>query len=253
VRRELLRLALVNSKRSIPLQLLALGIIVVLGGSVQATRATIVAALIGIAVAIWRFVLSRRFGHDQALSEAQIRGVVRGLEGNAALAGILWATCSLWIYPALKGTSATTYVVIAIGSVATAALFMALVGRSFQLLVSLSLGAFVVASLFIDEVKSLPVAALAGLLAVTMIRAGSEVAQTTTNAIRLSLERDLANADLLKAKVSIPGDDEPRNSHADEWCLGCTGPAAPLGTECRATPIGPNCSILRSVIDGHPQ
>ena len=200
VRRELLRLALLNSKRSIPLQLLALGIIVVLGVSVHATRATLVVALIGIAVAIWRFSLSRRFGHDQALSETQIRGVVRGLEGNAALAGILWAMCSFWIYPALKGTSATAYVVIAIGSVATAALFMALVGRSFQLLVSLSLGAFVVSSLVIDEVKSLPVAALAGLLAVTIIRAGSEVAQTTTNAIRLSLERDLANADLLKAK-----------------------------------------------------
>ena len=200
VRRELLRLALVNSMRSIPLQLLAVGIIVVLGFSAGAIVASIVAAVLGLSVAIWRFSLSRRFGHAGELGETQIHAVTLGLEGNAALAGILWAICSIGIYPALKGTTATAYVVIAIGSVATAALFMSLVGRSFQLLVSLSLGAFVGASLLIEQVQSLPVAALGSLLALTMIRGGREVTNTTTSAIRHSLEKERVNADLVKAK-----------------------------------------------------
>ena len=200
VRRELLRLALLNSVRSIPLQLLAVGIIVVLGSTVGAIGASIIAAAIGVAVAIWRYALSKRFGHAEELSERDIRAATHGLEGNAALAGVLWATCSVGIYPALQGTSATAYVVIAIGSVATAALFMSLVGRSFQLLVSLSLGTFVGASLFIHQVQSLPVAALGALLAMTMIRGGREVADTTKRAIRHSLEKELVNADLIKAK-----------------------------------------------------
>ncbi len=200
VRRELLRLGLLNSMRSIPLQLLAVGIIVLLGFSVSAYAAAGAAAAIGVIVAVWRFCLSRRYGHSGELTEAQIRAATQGLEGNAALAGMLWAVCSIGIYPSLSGTSAVAYVVIAFGSVATAALFMALVGRCFQLLVSLSLGTFVAASLVVPQVQSLPVAALAALLGLTMYRGGREVADTTRRAIRHSLEKDLAVADLVKAK-----------------------------------------------------
>ena len=137
---------------------------------------------------------------QNAKKEADILKATRELEANSALAGTLWAVCSLGIYPRLTGTTATTYVVIAIGSVATAALFMSLVGRSFVLLVSLTLGSVVGASLAFESVRSLPLAVLIALFAVTMVRAAREVSETTSRAIRHSLEEDLANASLVQAK-----------------------------------------------------
>jgi signal transduction histidine kinase len=144
--------------------------------------------------------LSRRFPIRKELTEDAIAQATRELEGNSFLAGTLWAVCSIWIYPLLKGTTATTYVVIAIGSVATAALFMSLVGRSFALLVGLTLGSVVCSSLAFESVRSLPLAALVGIFAFTMVRASKEVSQTTTRAIRHSLEEDQANRSLMQAK-----------------------------------------------------
>ncbi|MDH5539088.1 MAG: ATP-binding protein [Rhizobacter sp.] len=200
VRRELLRLALLNSARSIPLQLLAVGIIVALALFVGAQVGAAAAAALGLSVAAWRFRLSRRFAHGDALDEGGLASATWQLEGNAALAGLLWAVCSFAIYPHLHDTMATTYVVIAIGSIATAALFMSLVGRSFLYLVLLSLGSLVAVSLLVESVRSLPVAALVGVLGLTMIRAANESRETTLRAIRHSLEADHANESLLQAK-----------------------------------------------------
>jgi two-component system, sensor histidine kinase len=200
VRRELLRLALRNSTRSVPLQLVAIGVVVVLGIYVGAKVAAVSAALLGLATAVWRYSLGRRHPPTRELSETEIRKATRELEGNSALAGTLWAVCSMGIYPMLSGTTATTYVVIAIGSVATAALFMSLVGRSFVLLVVLTLGSVVGASLLFESVRSIPLAALIALFAVTMVRAAREVSDTTSRAIRHGLEEDLANSSLLQAK-----------------------------------------------------
>lgn len=200
VRRELLRLALRNSIRSVPLQLVAVGVVVALGLYVGATIAAASAALLGLTAAIWRLSLSRRYPASQHLSEASIARATRELEGNSAVAGTLWAVCSVGIYPLLTGTTATTYVVIAIGSVATAALFMSLVGRSFVLLVSLTLGSVVGASLVFESVRSIPLAALIAIFAITMVRAAREVSDTTSRAIRHSLEEDLANSSLVQAK-----------------------------------------------------
>ena len=200
VRRELLRLALRNSSRSIPLQLLAVGIVVALSVWVGVREVGAVAAVLGLSVAAWRFSVTRRYAGAANLNERQIAGATRELEGNSALAGLLWAVCSVGIYPLLQGTMAISYIVIAIGSVATAALFMSLVGKSFLWLVSLSLGSLVGVSLSVDSVRSYPVAALVGLLGLTMIRASREVSETTRLAIRHSLEADLANASLSQAK-----------------------------------------------------
>ena len=200
VRRELLRLALRNSERSIPLQLLAVGIVVVLSVLANVRAVGAVAAVFGLTVSFWRFAVSRRYADVASLSERQIASATRELEGNSALAGLLWAVCSVGIYPVLQGTLATTYIVIAIGSVAIAALFMSLVGRSFFWLVTLSLGSLVVVSLWFDSVRSYPVAGLVGLLGLTMLRASREVSDTTRRAISHSLEADVANASLSKAK-----------------------------------------------------
>ena len=200
VRRELLHLALRNSTRSIPLQLLAVGIVVALSVWVDLLEVGAVAAVLGLIVAGWRLSVSRRYADVANLSERQITSATGELEGNSMLAGLLWAMCSIGIYPVLRGTMATAFIVIVIGSVATAALFMSLVGRSFLWLVTLGLGSLVGVSLINDSVKSYPVAALVGLLGLTMLRASREVNETTRRAITHSLEASLANASLSKAK-----------------------------------------------------
>ena len=200
VRRELLRLAMRNSARSVPLQLLAVGIVVALGVLVEARLAAGAAAIIGVIVAWWRLAVARRFNRNAEPTEAEIADATRALEGNSALAGLLWAVCAFGIYPFLQGTLATSFMVIAIGSVATAALFMPLVGRAFLWLVLFSLGSVVVVSLLVPAARSLPVAALVAILGVTMIRAGREIAGTTRSAVRHSLENDLVNVSLMKAK-----------------------------------------------------
>ncbi len=199
VRRELLHLALKNSTRSVPLQLIAVAVVVAFGVEAGAVWAPIVAAIIGSAVAVWRYSLSRRYAQAM-LAEERVTQATRELEGNSILAGFLWVVCSLGIYPLLGGTRATTYVVIAIGSVATAALFMSLVGRSFNWLVGLSMGSVVAVSLVVENVRSWPLAVLVGIYGLTMIRASREVSDTTSRAIRHGLEEDLANASLLQAK-----------------------------------------------------
>ena len=200
VRRELLHLALRNSTRSVPLQLLAVGIVVALSVWVDLLKVGAVAAVLGLTVAGWRLFVSRRYADAANLSEWQIANATFELEGNSMLAGLLWAMCSIGIYPVLRGTMAIAFIVIVIGSVATAALFMSLVGRSFLWLVTLGLGSLVGVSLLNDSVKSYPVAALVGLLGLTMLRASREINETTRRAIRHSLAANLANASLSKAK-----------------------------------------------------
>ena len=200
VRRELLHLALMNSTRSVPLQLVAVAVVVILGWQAGATWAPIGAAAVGISVAVWRFSLSKRYDTRTFLSEQLVAKATSELEGNSILAGLLWVICSFGIYPFLDGTRATAYVVIAIGSVATAALFMSLVGRSFNWLVGLSMGSVVVVSLAVDNVRSFPLAVLVGIFGLTMVRASREVSNTTSRAIRHGLEEDLANASLQLAK-----------------------------------------------------
>ena len=201
VRRELLRLALRNSTRSVPLQLVAVGFVAYVGLQVGATSTAAWVALLGLTIALWRLALGRRYRDAGQLTEPQLARATRELEGNSALTGILWALCSLNVFPALHGELHTVYVMIVIGSFAIAALFMSLVGKAFAILAALQLGGFVLVSLFHADARSLPTAVLAGLFGVTMYRAARENLSTTTLAIRHGLEADLANASLLQAKA----------------------------------------------------
>ena len=140
VRRELLRLGMLNSARSVPLQLIAVVIVGVLGFLVDAKLAASAAVIIGVAVGVWRRSIAGRFLRVEPLSEDEIARSTKELEANSALAGVLWAVCAIGIYPSLQGTFATAFIVIAIGSVAAAALFMPLVGRAFLWLVLISFG-----------------------------------------------------------------------------------------------------------------
>ena len=171
IRRALLELALSNSARSVLLQLVAVGVIVALALSADRGGPATAVGLLGVMVAGWRLNISRVFAQPGDLSDERLRRLQFELEGNAALAGLMWAVATLIIYPALPGTNGTAYVGMVFGSITVAAFFMPLLGRSFVILVMMQIGALVLASLFIQPVRSVPLATLAVIFGVTLTRA----------------------------------------------------------------------------------
>ena len=157
-------------------------------------------SVIGLVVAIWRLLITRRHARNVSSDETGLLRLQHELEGNAALAGVMWAVATLLIYPALHGTLGTTYVSMVFGSITVAAFFMTLVGRSFQILSSIQLGALIVVSLANEVVRSFPLAMLAVIFGMTLYRAAREFRSTATRAIQHSREADAANASLQRAK-----------------------------------------------------
>ena len=200
IQREMLQVALHNSARSVPLLGVAVVFVAWLGWQAGDWPSAAVMIGLGLAVAVWRWLLNRRHGSQPALSPAEITSVVRQLEGNAVLVGVMWCVATVFIYPTLRDTTATVYVVIVCGSVATAAFFMSIAGRSFLLLSVLQLGSLVVVSLIDGPARSVPLAVLAVVFGITMHRATREFRGTTQRSMRHSLEADEANASLLRAK-----------------------------------------------------
>ncbi|MFO1272543.1 MAG: ATP-binding protein [Rubrivivax sp.] len=199
-RRELLQIALHNAGRSVLLLVLAVGFIAWLGWVDGRRVAALATALLGLAVAGWRWWISRRHADTTALEPAQMDRVVHALEGNAVGAGLMWVVATSTIYPALGGMDATVYVVIVCGSVATAAFFMSMAGRSFLWLSTLQLGALAVVSLLSAHVYSVPLSVLATVFGITMWRATKEFREVAERSIRHGLEADAANASLQRAK-----------------------------------------------------
>ena len=200
VQRELLQLALHNSMRSVPMLLAAVAMIVLMGVNSDRYAAAVATAALGIVVAVWRFLISKRYANTRALPEPQLRRVRWELEGNAGFVGVMWTLSTLNIYPALMGTMGTTYVGVVFGSITVAAFFMPLVGRSFTILSGMQLGALIAVSLFNESVRSVPLALLAVIYGLTVLRAAGVFKDATTRAIRHSLEVDEANASLQQAK-----------------------------------------------------
>jgi two-component system, sensor histidine kinase len=200
VQRELLRLALHNSARSVALLFVAVAVIVAFGVSCDRHASALAAGVMGLGVGAWRLVISKRYADVHTLSEAKLRHAQLELEANAALAGLTWAVSTLGIYPALTGTMGTTYVAMIIGSITIAAFFMTLVGRSFVILAGIQLGALILVSLFSETVRSYPLVALSLIFGIATLRAAREFTNTTTRAIRHSLEADTANTLMQRAK-----------------------------------------------------
>ncbi len=202
VRRELLRLALQNSGRSVPLQMVAVAFLAYLGFDSGHATAGAFAGLVGLAVAFWRIRISRSYADPASLPDARLEQAQWELEGNAALAGIMWTVSTLGIYPALQGATATTYVAMVFGSITVAAFFMTLVGRSFVLLAAIQLGGLIVVSSVNERVASMPLVVLSIIFGLTAMRGSREFKQSASQAIRHSLEADAANASLQQAKES---------------------------------------------------
>ncbi|HWI10563.1 MAG TPA: histidine kinase dimerization/phospho-acceptor domain-containing protein, partial [Burkholderiaceae bacterium] len=195
-----MQLALHNSARSVWLQFAAVVVLVLFGFSSSRPVAGAVAGIVGTGVAIWRLLISRRYGDPEDLSERGLRQLEFQLEGNAALAGVMWAIGTFGIYPALLGTAGTTYVGMVLGSITVAAFFMTLVGRSFEILSAIQVGSLVVVSLTSEPVRSLSVAALALIFGLTVYRASAQFKATATRAIRHGQEADQATLSLQRAK-----------------------------------------------------
>jgi signal transduction histidine kinase len=200
IRREVLRVALRNSANSVPLLIVAVLYVAWLGWSHQARGAAVAVVAIGAAVSFWRLWLPRAHPDTSALDGRAIDRIVRQLEANALLVGLMWMVATLLIYPRLAEHDATVYIVMLTGSVAVAAFFMSLAGRSFMLLTVLQLGSVVVVSLASADARSPVLAVLAVLFGMTMLKATREFRDVSLRALRHSLEVDEANASLRQAK-----------------------------------------------------
>ncbi len=200
VQRELLQVALRNSARSVGLLLVAVAFIAWLGWGHGHLGAAAGFAVLGLAVSGWRWWITHRCGNTHALDAAQMARVVNQLEGNAVAAGLMWIVGTVFIYPSLRDSTATVYVVIVCGSVALAAFFMSMAGRSFLWLTAMQLGSLVGVSLAVPAARSVPLALLAAIFGITMLRATRDFRDTAMRAMRHSLEAKAANASLQRAK-----------------------------------------------------
>ncbi len=200
VQRELMRMALRNSARSVPLQLVAVAVVVWFGLTVNKPLAAMFVGLMGSFVGLWRWRITHRYGRTDGLDEAAMARAAHALEGNAVLAGLMWMLGTFAIYPLLHPTLGTVYVAIICGSVAAAAVFMSLVGRSFAVLTLLQLGSLMLVCLLSGPARSYTLAVLTLVFGVTMYRAAREFRDTATLAIRHGLEAEAAHASVRQAK-----------------------------------------------------
>ncbi len=200
IQRKMLSVALRNSARSVMLLGVAVLFVGWLGWQSNQKAAAALTVLMGAVAAVWRWWLSRQYGEDNVMPLDRIGDVVRQLEINAVLVGLMWALATVMIYPHLEGANATVYVVMVCGSVSAAATFMSMAGRSFLFLAVLQLGSLVLVSLFSSHERSLPLALLVVLFGVSMFRVTTEFRDITLRSMRHSLEVAQANALLLRAK-----------------------------------------------------
>lgn len=200
VGRELFGVALHNSTRSVPLQLVAAAYVVFLGIQAGRVTAAVATGTLAIAVALLRLWISRRFLDTRGLTVERLRAAVHWLELNAALTGVMWATSTLGIYPALSEGSAAAYLLLVCGSLAVAAFFMSLAGNAFTILAATQLGTLAIVFAMRYGVASAALALLLLAFGVTIVRAASAFRVTAARAIGFSHSADQAIADLVRAK-----------------------------------------------------
>jgi signal transduction histidine kinase/CheY-like chemotaxis protein len=200
VRLELLRLALHNSGRSIPIQFAAVTWVVYLGVVAGQLPAAVATGVLGACGGFWRLMIVRRFAPRGVVSVDTLGRARRQLEANSFVAGVMWLVATFGIYPHLGGTEANAYVVLTAGSVSLAAFFMSLVGRSFLMLAIPELGGIVLVSVLSEASHSWPLAVLISLFGITMYFASREFTDTAVRAIRHSLQADAASVSLKIAK-----------------------------------------------------
>ena len=174
IQREILQIALSNSGRSVWLLMTAVLFMAWLGHSVGRSWAAALVLVLGTAVSAWRWRISARWGATTEHPSSDIARATHELEANAVAVGLMWALVTVFVYPLLIGPMASTYLIALTGSVAVAALFMAMAGRAFKILLAMQVLSLAAVSLFVGSVQSLPLAVLAVLFGLTMLRATRE-------------------------------------------------------------------------------
>jgi signal transduction histidine kinase len=198
--RELLRLSLASTARSVVPHLAASLYLAWLAWQHGPRWAAVVIGLLGPAVALLRWHLSHRFAGDRLDGAEAPRRATRALEFSAAASAAAWVLGLLMVYPRLQGLQATLVLMIVCGSISLAALFMSLAGRSFILLVVPQVAAVVGVSIAVESVRSLPLAALITLYAFALFSAARQYREVAIRSIRQSQELQATNARLQRAK-----------------------------------------------------
>ena len=184
IQRELLQVALRNSSRSVALLMAAVLFMVWLGWEVRQTTASLLVLVLGSVVSVWRWRISARWTATTEHAEADIVAAIRQLEANAFAVGLMWAVATVFIYPRLVGPLASTYLMAVTGSVAVAALFMAMAGHAFKILLACHVVTLALVSLLVPAVMSLPLALLTVLFGATLLRATQEFREVTLSSVR---------------------------------------------------------------------
>jgi two-component system, sensor histidine kinase len=174
IQREILQVALSNSGRSVWLLMAAVLFMAWLGHDVGRPWAAGSVLVLGTAVSAWRWRISARWGATTEHPSSDITRATYELEANAMAVGLMWALVTVFVYPLLIGPMASTYLIALTGSVAVAALFMAMAGRAFKILLAMQVLSLAAVSLLVDSVQSLPLAVLSVLFGMTMLRATRE-------------------------------------------------------------------------------
>jgi two-component system, sensor histidine kinase len=174
IQREILQIALGNSGRSVWLLMTAVLFLAWLGHSVGRSWAAGSVLVLGTVVSAWRWRISARWGATAEHPSSDITRATHELEANAVAVGLMWALVTVFVYPLLIGPMASTYLIALTGSVAVAALFMAMAGRAFKILLAVQVLSLAAVSLLVESVQSVPLAVLSVLFGLTMLRATRE-------------------------------------------------------------------------------
>ena len=199
IQRELLQVALRNSARSVGLLMAAVLFMGWLGWEVQRPWASALVLLLGSGVAVWRWRISARWSTATEQPAGEISAAIRQLEGNAFVVGLMWAVATVFIYPRLAGPLASTYLMAVTGSVAVAALFMAMAGRAFKILLACHVVTLALVSVLVASVSSWPLAVLTVLFGATLLRATQEFREVTLGSVRDRLAADQSRRSLERA------------------------------------------------------
>jgi signal transduction histidine kinase/ActR/RegA family two-component response regulator len=197
-RHELLSLALKNAKRSVPLLVVAGCFEGWIGWAAGARGMALFVGIVTFVLGGWRLWLGQR--SVERTAPRQIDRIELELAGNSLLAGVLWASASIGIYPLLDPRAAGVHIMMLLGSAAVAAHFMTLVRWSYALLAIPSIGSLALVSMFDRSVQSYALGVLSVGYMATLLLAGRAYRATATKAIEHALVADAAIESLKKAR-----------------------------------------------------
>jgi hypothetical protein len=103
IQREILLVALRNGARSTALLMVAVLFISWLGWQGGNRVAAATTLVLGTVVSAWRLWMRRRHDGAGPLDAQRMPAVVRELELNAVLVGVMWVISTVFIYPTLRG------------------------------------------------------------------------------------------------------------------------------------------------------